>query len=171
MELGGDEKRIQVLFSELAFENQSRAPQFEHLWTCAQARNEIGARTLGRPLAVLVSLLVTVAVGSLGVWMWSSASESSLPNIAVQLPPSVTVEAPAIKVSETIQPVKIESRRQKPIERRRQVDRRLATEAALLSSWQSPTQLFMTSQTDLALDSLPQLNQSVKDLESFLSKN
>lgn len=29
----------------------------------------------------------------------------------------------------------------------------------------------MSSPTELSLSSLPQLNQSVKDLESFLSKN
>jgi hypothetical protein len=67
--------------------------------------------------------------------------------------------------------VKIDTRHQKHLARRRQVDRGIATEAALLSSWQSPTQQFMASPTDLALGSLPALNQSAKDLESFLSKN
>lgn len=170
MELGGDEKRIQALYSELSFENQSRAPQFGHLWTRAQAGKEIGARSFSRPVAVLASLLVTAAACSLAVWMWYSSNQSSPPNIAVQLPPSVTpaviVAAPDSASSDTIQPVKTRGRKHM----RRQVDRRLATEAALLSSWQSPTQLFMKSQTDLALDSLPALNQSVKDLESFLSK-
>jgi hypothetical protein len=171
MELGGDEKRIQALFSELSLEDQNRVPQFGHVWTRAQIRKEIGARGFGRPLAVLVSLLVTVAVGSLGVWAWYSSNQSSPPNIVVLLPPSVTFEAPDTQISDNLQPVKIESRHQKHSARRRQIDRRLATEAALLSSWQSPTQQFMTSQTDLSLDSLPALNQSVKDLESFLSKN
>jgi len=41
----------------------------------------------------------------------------------------------------------------------------------MLSSWQSPTQLFMESPTELALLQLPQLNQSVKDLETFLSQD
>ena len=165
MELGGDEKRIQALFSELSFEDQSRVPQFGHLWTRAHAKKEIGAGSLGRPVAILVSLFVTAAACSLAVWMWYRSTET--PNIVIQLPPSVILEAP---VPEAIQPAKAEPPRQKHIARRRQLDRRIATEAALLSSWQSPTQTFMASPTDLALGSLPALNQSAKDFESFLSK-
>jgi hypothetical protein len=163
MELGGDEKRIQALFSELAFEDQSRVPQFDHLWTRAQARKEISTHRIGR--LVLVSLLVTAAACSLAAWTWYKSSQSPLPNIvAVQLPP--------VEVLHTaVQPVKTEPLRQKHIARRRQVDRSVVTEAALLSSWQSPTQQFMSSPTELTMGSLPQLNQSVKDLESFLSKN
>jgi len=160
MELGGDEKRIQALFSELSFENQSRAPQFEHLWTRAQA-NDTGARHPGRPVAVLVSLLVTAAACSLVVWTWYT----SIPNSNSVIQP-VTLEA-----RYTPTPVKAEQPRKRHIARRRHVDRSIATEAALLSNWQSPTQQFMSSPTDLALGSLPTLNQSVKDLESFLSKN
>ena len=160
MELGGDEKRIQALFSELSFEDRSRVPQFGHLWTRAQATKETSRRGIGR--LILVSLLVTAAACSLAAWTWYKSSQSPLPNISIQLPPFEAPYTPA-------QPVKIE--RPKHVSRRRQVDRSVATEAALLSSWQSPTQRFMSSPTDLSLDSLPQLNQSVKDLESFLSKN
>src|SRR6185436_1917296 len=125
MELGGDEKRIQALFSELSFEDQSRVPQFGYLWTRAQAKKEIDARSLGRPVAILVSLLVTAAACSLAVWTWYSSTQT--PNIVIQLPPSVTLEAP---VPEAIQPAKAEPRRQKHIARRRQLDRSIATEAA-----------------------------------------
>ena len=171
MELGGDEKRIRALFSELSFEDQSRVPQFGKLWTRAQATQESALRrafaplrekSLNRSVAVLVSLIVTAAACSLVVWTWYSSTET--PNIAIQLP--APVETPY-----TPTPVKVEpARRQKRIVRRRQVDR-IATEAALLSNWQSPTQRLMASPTDLALGSLPALNQSAKDLESFLSKN
>jgi hypothetical protein len=165
MELGGDEKRIQALFSELSFENQSRVPQFGHLWTRAQAK-ETGARSIGRPVAVLVSLLVTAAACSFAVWTWYRSAQT--PNI---VPPSVTFEASYTPGPVKPQPVKIELPRQKHFARRRHADRSVVTEAALLSNWQSPTQQFMASPTDLALGSLPALNQSVKDLESFLSKN
>jgi hypothetical protein len=164
MELGGDEKRIQALFSELSFENQSRAPQFGHLWTRAQAK-ETSAPSIGRPVAVLVSLLVTAAACSFAVWTWYRSLQT--PNI---VPPSVTFEASYTPSPVKPQPAKTEPR-QKHIVRRRHVDRSLATEAALLSNWQSPTQQFMASPTELALGTLPTLNQSVKDLESFLSKN
>jgi len=165
MELGGDEKRIQALFSELSFEDQISAPQFGRLWTRAQEKKQ--SRGINRPVAVLVSLLVTAAACSLVVWTWYRSTET--PNIAVQLPS--TVEALYTPTPVKIQPAKIESGRQKHITRQRQVDRSIATGAALLSSWQSPTQQFMASPTDLALGSLPSLNQSAKDLESFLSKN
>lgn len=162
MELGGDEKRIQALFSELSLENQSRVPEFGHLWTRAQAK-ETGIRSLGRPVAVLASLLVTAAACSLAVWTWYTSTQNS--NIVIQPLPSVILEA---RYAPT--PLKLEPRK-KQIARRRHVDRSIATEAALLSNWQSPTQQFMSSPIDLALGSLPTLNQSVKDLESFLSKN
>lgn len=174
MELGGDEKRIQALFSELSLEQQSRVPQFGHLWTRAEqsasrrAVAPLREKTFSRTVAVSMSLLVTAAACLLAVWTWYESTPT--PNIVIQLPPSITVEAPytpsPVKQSDNIEP-----RRQKHIARRRQVDRSIATEAALLSSWQSPTQRFMASPTDLALGSLPALNQSVKDLESFLSKN
>jgi len=163
MELGGDEKRIQALFSELSFENQSRVPQFGQLWTRAQAKETRAAR-LTRPVAVLVSLLITAAAGSLVVWTWYTSTPNS--NIVIQPPPTVTFEA-----RHTPTPIKLEPSRKKHIARRRYVDRNIAPEAALLSNWQSPTQQFLASPTDLALGSLPTLNQSVKDLESFLSKN
>ena len=164
MELGGDEKRIQALFSELSFENQSRVPQFGHLWTHAQARKEIGGRGVVRPVAVLVSLLITAAACSFAVWTWYTSAQT--PSIT-----SVTLEASYTPTPIKPEPAKIEPPRQRHIARRRHPDRSLATEAALLSNWQSPTQQLMSSPTDLALGSLPQLNQSVKDLESFLSKN
>ena len=163
MELGGDEKRIQALFSELSFEDQSCVPQFGPLWAHASAKKDTGR--IFRPVAIFVSLLATC---SLGVWTWY---QSSTPNIVVELPPPVTFEAPYTPSWETLQPIKLEPRRRKHVAHRREIDRTIATEAALLSSWQSPTQGFMSSPTDLALSSIPQLDQSAKDLESFLSKN
>jgi hypothetical protein len=37
-----------------------------------------------------------------------------------------------------------------------------------ISSWQSPTATLLSSQNDALLNSLPQLNESVKELKSFL---
>ena len=168
MEFGGDEKRIQALFSELSFEDQSRVPQFGHLWTRAQVNKE--TRGIGRPVAVLVSLLVTAAACSFAVWTLYRSAET--PNILAQLPS--TVEAtytPTPVKAEPARPVRINTRHQKHITRRPAVDRSIASEATLLSAWQSPTQQFMAAPTDLALGTLPALNQSAKDFESFLSKN
>ena len=165
MELAGDEKRIQALFSELSLEDESHVPAFGRLWSRAQDNKATAG--IGRPVAVLVSLLLIAAVSSLAVWTWYQSTET--PNIVFQLPPAV--EASYTPTPVDVEPAKIVSRRQKHITRRQAVVRSIATEAASLSSWQSPTQQFMASPTDLALGSLPALNQSAKDLESFLSKN
>jgi hypothetical protein len=167
MELAGDEKRIQALFSELSLEDQSRVPQFGRLWAQASTSRRVVAplreKNFIRPVAVLVSLLVIASACSFAVWTWNRLAE--IPNIAVQLPR-------ADQVTYTTTPGKVEpARHLKHIARQRPVVRSIATEAASLSSWQSPTQQFMASPTDLALGSLPALNQSAKDLETFLSKN
>lgn len=168
MELAGDEKRIQALFSELSLEDESRVPAFGRLWSRAQDNKATAG--IGRPVAVLVSLLLIAAVSSLAVWTWYQSTET--PNIVFQLPPAVEATyTPTPEKVEPARPVRIDTTHQKHITRRQAVDRTIATEAALLSSWQSPTQQFMASPTDLALGSLPALNQSAKDLESFLSKN
>jgi hypothetical protein len=41
-------------------------------------------------------------------------------------------------------------------------------DATAISSWQSPTATLLSSQNDALLNSLPQLNESVKELKSFL---
>jgi hypothetical protein len=170
MEWDGNEKRIRALFSELSLEDQSGAPQFGRLWSRAQV---VKGKEVGRPVAVLVSLLVTAAACSLAAWSWYRFTAS--PTIVKTLPQEKIVEAPykpnPVKVVPVSHPPRVDPRRQNNVARRRQTDRSIATDAALLSSWQSPTQSFMESPSAVVLSSLPQLNQSVKDLESFLSKN
>lgn len=175
MELGGNEKRIQALFSELSLEDQSCVPQFAHVWTRAQVIKSVNAGSLGRRMAVLVSLLVTAAACSLAVWSWSRSTPALPPMVGNRLP---LIEAPypptPVKLMPGTQREKLNLRHQRNIARQRQVERRPAaeaTEAALLSSWQSPTRGFMESPTSVVLSSLPQLSQSAKDLESFLPKN
>ena len=167
MELGGDEKRIQALFSELSFEDQSRVPQFGHLWARAQAIQESALRRAFAPLREKTLMVFVIAAACLlGLWTWYKFTPA--PNSNVTNYPNKASYTPS---PEKLARERIKPQRQKHIARRRQIDRRIATEAALLSSWQSPTQQFMTSPTALALGSLPSLNQSAKDLESFLSKN
>src|ERR1044071_370423 len=129
MELDGDEKRIQALFSELAVADQIRVPQFGHMWTRAQVSKE--SRGMGRPVAVLVSLLLTAAACSLAVWTWYRSAEA--PILAVQLPAEATYTPTPILVD----PATRDSRRPKHIALRRQVDRSISTEVTLLLSWQS----------------------------------
>ena len=173
MEWGGDEKRIQALFSELSFEDQSRVPQFGRVWTRAQARKEIG---FSRPVAVLISVLVTAVACASAIWAWYRLAPTPVQGIVnVQPQPQnqlAVVSTPQpVKVVVDSQPEKVRRRPRKTFVRQRQIDRSLTTELALLSNWESPTQRLLESPTGLVLNSLPQLNQSVKDLQSFLPKN
>jgi hypothetical protein len=174
MELGGDEKRIQALFSELSLEDQSSVPQFGRLWMRAHVMKDSNTGGLGTPIAVLISVLVTAAACSLAIWTWYRITPASGPNIVNQLPQGTIAETRPIvnpvKLVPVARPERVHLPHHKTIARQRQADRTLTTEATLLSSWQSPTQSFMTSPTGLVLSTLPQLNQSVKDLESFLPK-
>jgi len=47
-------------------------------------------------------------------------------------------------------------------------NRRATREAKTIASWQSPTATLLDSQSDELLKSLPQLNQTVDELKSFL---
>lgn len=165
MESGGNEKRIQALFSELRLETQHSAPSFGSLWRKATVVKRTEVR---RPMALLIAFSVIALACALAVWSWYSSTASSAPQI-VQDPPQETV--PVIAELEPASPSKKpQPKRQRKIHRR-QAERWNTAEVALLSSWQSPTQLFMESPTELTLSQLPQLNQSVKDLETFLSQD
>ncbi|HET6978875.1 MAG TPA: hypothetical protein VFI24_21255 [Pyrinomonadaceae bacterium] len=173
MELGGDEKRIQALFSELSLADQAHTPEFGRLWIGAtrefamrQAVAPLREKTSLRPIAIFVSLLITAAVCSLAVWAWSNSSNSTS---ASNIPPQPATEINYTSVSVAPQPKSADKPRRKHV--RRQLERRTKSDVALLSSWQSPTQALLESPTSLVLNAIPELDQSVKDLKSFLPKN
>lgn len=160
MELDGTEKRIQALFSELALEDRTRLPRFEKLWTPTTSP-ALGFR---RSWAVTAAVVVIVAASSFA--LWSRQSQTVL-NIA-----PLTIPTPAApQLASIVEPSRSpQSSRQKRTIRRQQTNSVSLNEAALLSRWQSPTQNFMQSPSSVSFNSLPQLNQSAKDLESFLPK-
>jgi hypothetical protein len=96
--------------------------------------------------------------------LWSSQSQTVLNIAPLEIP---TPASP--QVASGIEPTRAHQPRKKRTVRQRQSDN-VYTEAALLSQWQSPTQNFMQSPSSVSFNSLPQLNQSAKDLESFLPK-
>jgi hypothetical protein len=158
MQFDGTEKRIQALFSELSLEDQSCAPRFEKLWTRA------APTPLFRRSFVLAAAVIVIAVG-LSFALWSTQSESAL-NIAPLETPTLTAPQPNQFA------VVVESPRAQPHPRQKRITRprQIITDAALLSRWQSPTQSFMQSNSVPVFNSLPQLNESAKELESFLPK-
>ena len=160
MELGGTEKRIQALFSELSLEDRTHVPRFEQLWN---ARVE---RTTPAPLfrrSWALAVVVIAAVSSFA--LWSRQSQIALNIAPLEIP---TPASP--QLASVVEPPRSHQPRKKRIVRQRQPDSVLS-EATLLSRWQSPTQNFMQSPSSVSFNSLPQLDQSAKDLESFLPKN
>ena len=155
MELDGTEKRIQALFSELALEDRRRVPRFEKLWT----QTTRPAPVFRRSWAVTAAIVVIVVASSFALW---SRQDQTVLNIApLEIPTPASPQLASI-----VEP----PRSQQPQRKRTIRQRSVLSEAALLSRWQSPTQNFMQSPSSVSFNSLPQLNQSAKDLESFLPK-
>ena len=176
MELAGDEKRIQALFSELSLAEAQAAPRFEKLW-----REELRARPLPRfskPLVVVAATLL-VAIGVLfAAWSRSkSPAQQNAQTMAPQNSAPQQIATPAVPNVREFEKTAVVHRskysatnRQRTLARRRQTERALQQQAAMLASWKSPTANFMTSPTGSGFNSLPSLDQSVKDLQSFLPK-
>ncbi len=164
MEFSGDEKRIQAVFSELSLEDQTRAPRFEKLWSSAEANTQAPAPLVTR--FALVAIAVIVVMSFVGARAWLSSSQSQqVANIPAQITP--TTAGPRLQHSELSRDVT----RPRPRRfARRQTERTAISQAAMLSNWQSPTSILLNSPTVSVLSSLPQLNQSARDLEQFLPK-
>ena len=172
MDLAGDEKKIQALFSELSFEDQRRTPQFEKLWPGAEVKRS--ASRFNRSLVFVMAAVLVIIAGMLAAWSRF---------ISVQTPVDHQVQKPApqqIATPPTSEPEKLASvprrqrshpNRHRSLARLKQTGPTLQEQAASLQNWQSPTATFLASPLASSFNSLPQLNQSAKDLESFLPKN
>ena len=154
MELDGTEKRIQALFSELALEDRRRVPRFEKLCTETTRPAPVFRRSW-----VVTAAVVVIVAGSFA--LWSRQSQTILNIAPLEIPTSASPQLASIVES---------PRPQQPHRKRTIRQRSVLSEAALLSRWQSPTQNFMQSPSSVSFSSLPQLNQSAKELESFLPK-
>lgn len=162
MELAGDEKRIQALFSELRFEDQSMAPSFNRLWKSAQATKPKRLLFV-EPIVVLSSVAI---IAALAVWARDMSTQPAFQR-------DVAVFVPAVE-SRVETPKKL-SARNRPIQRkkvwRKEPEHVVIEQAAVLSSWQSPTNALMEFTAGTVFKSLPNLTESVTDLESYLSIN
>jgi len=171
MELGGDEKRIQALFSEWSLADQKHAPEFEKLWRAREL-----TRTASRsrnPLLVIAATLLIVA-GLFAAWIRYAPVQTPIERNAQTVTPqtiSTPVETPVKKPEKLASVPRHAQNRHRRFARQKQIERTLEQRAAMLASWQSPTGKFLESPTGSVFNSLPQLNQSVKDLESFLPKD
>ena len=172
MELGGDEKRIRALFSELSAADQTIAPRFERVWRAAETATATRLTRFNKTM-VVASTFAVVITCSLAVWSWSKSSQSSTPPTVKVVPQ--TILAPVAPEQNKLPPATVQARPrrqgQKHLARQIPIERAVVREATLLSIWQSPTGIFMSLPAAAVLNSLPQLNQSANELKEFLPKN
>jgi len=175
MELAGEEKRIQALFSELRLADEETTPSFAGVWNRAQSRTQ---RDLNLSFVAATALLVCALV-SLVWWSkhWQRSSDvvATFPQGFATAPVKVVIENEKVNLAKPVPKgdnrgakslaLKLASRREALLVA---ANRRLTRVAKTIASWQSPTARLLDSQSDELLKSLPQLNQTVEELKSFL---
>ena len=163
MELAGDEKRIQALFSELRFEDQSLAPSFKRLWQSAQATKPKRLLFV-EPMVVLGSVAMIVAFA---MWTRDTSTQRAFESDVAAIVPCVESRVEA--------PKKLSARNRRPLQKKKawpkEPEHVVIEQAAVLSSWQSPTNALMEFTAGTVFKSLPDLTESATDLESYLSIN
>jgi len=177
MELAGEEKRIQALFSETSLHDRSIAPKFERLWDNAETAKPATVRISSQLVLAFASVVLIVAASVFAAWSWYRTTPTTTQH-DVKIAPAPVVTpvpqpAPQLAQNEKRLPSAITTRpvHQKIITRTPRLQRAALNEVALLSRWQSPTQLLMQFSKTVDLNSLPQLNQSVEALKQFLPAN
>lgn len=118
--------------------------------------------------AVTAAVVVLAAVSVFALWSKYQSIQNALNIAPLEVPAQSQPQLSHVAV--VVESPRPPRPHQKRLARLRQTENIILSDAALLSSWQSPTQNFMQSPSSVSFDSLPQLNQSAKDLESFLPK-
>lgn len=183
MELVGEEKRIHALFSEVRLADEQTTPSFAGVWNRAQSKSGRTQRAFNLSFVAATALLVCALVSL--AW-WVSRSQRNPQAVASSVPPRITGGSPKNILQSGFQPVKNPGL--KPVVRHRFSDRsrvlklaaqrqatlvaaankKAAQDAKAIESWQSPTATLLDSSSDELLKALPQLNQTVDELKSFL---
>jgi len=156
------------LFCELSLEDQSAAPRFEELWRRAETTAPDSLRSSMSPsLTLLVSVLALAALGSFALWSRYPSAQTA----QVVVSPTHTLPR-ALEENKVVSTTQRKSSQQfrKRVARPRKIQPPVQ-ELALLSNWQSPTVSFLQFPVSPVFNSLPQLDQSAKELESFLPNN
>ena len=175
MELIGEEKRIRALFSEVRFADAQSVPSFAGVWNRAQAKTVRPRRAL-RLSFIAATALLACALALLAWWARPVQPNQKLAaaNVPWLVTPIKIVQPEEYPEPATAAPRRIsdKSRSLKVAEHRRAVlvaaGKKALRDAKAIESWQSPTATLLTSPSDELLKSLPQLNQTVDELKSFL---
>lgn len=177
MELSGEEKKLQALFSELKTADEETAPRFARVWNGATP----GARRafVFNPAFVVVTALLVCAVVSFAVWSrYRQQTEPAVVRVETPAAP-ITVNstvsptvAPAAAPATTPTEENTTARRNRTTVRRNSIqiaaNRKLTRDAKAITDWESPTSALLSSPSDALFSSLPQLNENANGLQSFL---
>lgn len=177
MELSGEEKKLQALFSELKAADAETAPRFARVWNRATP----GARRafVFNPAFAAATALLVCAVVSLAVWSrYRQPMETPVARVETPAAPnsgnptvSLTVEPTAASPS-TSSKENTTARRNRTTRRRNSIqlaaNRKLTRDAKAITDWESPTSALLSSSSDDLFSSLPQLNENASELNSFL---
>ena len=177
MELSGEEKKLQALFSDVKAADEESAPRFATVWNRAQIAPR-GIRVFN-PAFVAATLLLVFGVVAFAVWSrYSRAIPSPQPIVAqapqapattkaTEPPPAVVPEPSVPKPNRSL----VATGSNKPATRHANLmaaDHKITRDAKTISDWQSPTTALLTSPSDEIFSSVPELNQSATQLKSFL---
>jgi hypothetical protein len=180
MELVGEEKRIQALFSEARLADEQTTPSFVGVWNRAQSKTVFTQRAFNLSFVAATALLVCTLVSL--AW-WVNRSQQNQQAVVANVPPITTgggvklvqpATTPApLHVMAVTHPRSNERSRVLKLAAQRQAvlmaaNKKAAEDAKAIESWQSPTATLLASPSDGLLKSLPQLNQTVDELKSFL---
>lgn len=177
MELSGEEKKLQALFSELKAADGGSAPHFGATWNRAQSAPR--SVPVFNPVFVATTLLLVFGAVAFAVWSRYSRTTSSPRPVIVSVPQNpgtaTVAEAPPAPTRETQKPkpknAVIVLRRNKPISQHNAMlaaNRKLEKDAKSIANWSSPTSALLESPSDDIFSSLPEFNQSTTQLKSFL---
>ena len=166
MNLVGEEKRIQALFRELRLEDQQVVPGFERVWNCARAARSERRRVAGTSLVALTSALVVATVSTLAFWSPQGLVEIPKQDVVSMRLTTPSIERIAASASKPSGHRKLASRKKTQV-----AAKPFIRDAIALSTWKSPTTIFMELPAGSEINSLPQLNQAAKELQLFLPNN
>jgi hypothetical protein len=183
MELVGEEKRIHALFSEAKLADGQTTPSFAGVWNRAQAESYMPRKAFNLSFVAATALLVCALV-SLGWWStrWQRGPEviASAPPVTVTVPATpaaVNFEFGNKDVKPTrglpkhapsnsrLKAIKLAARREAML---LAANKQAERDAQAIASWKSPTAKLLDSASDGLLKSLPEMNQTVDEMKSFL---
>jgi hypothetical protein len=179
MEMLGEEKKIQALFSQLRLDDEQTVPSFAATWGRAQSKTYRRQGAFNLSFVAATALLVCALV-SLALWsrQWERSHSASVANVPATPsvgPVRVVAERRITNPPQPVQKGTVSSPKSRALKlaARREAllaaaNRQATHEAQAIASWQSPTATLLDSPSDELLKSLPQLNQTVDELKSFL---